>query len=266
MKKDRVNLIIEKVYANRYGLQVPAISPRQRSPFYINKVRPILARLELLAVLTRTKIVVSSLIFALLLIAVTAYFYNQLVISQENMLTAMGQVQVQLQRRNDTEIDLAKAVLDYAEHEKAVLTAIVALRGQAGEKTSSDMKSNAKNIERLQELLKEGGIKPPAPGAAASVGAQTPGDAPAGLLNLSALAEQYPDLKLSANFQTLMTMVDQIEKDLATARMKQDDAVNIYTTNLEVFPSDVFAVIFRFHKRPYFDATVKAKTFKQINY
>ena len=50
-------------------------------------------------------------------------------------MTAMGQVQVQLQRRNDTEVDLAKAVLDYAEHEKAVLTAIVALRGQAGEKT-----------------------------------------------------------------------------------------------------------------------------------
>ena len=76
VKKDRVNHIIEKVYANRYGLQVPAISPRQRSPFYINRVRPILARLELLAVLTRTKIVVSSLIFALLLLALTVYYHN----------------------------------------------------------------------------------------------------------------------------------------------------------------------------------------------
>ena len=138
--------------------------------------------------------------------------------------------------------------------------------GRRVRKRTADMKSNAKNIERLQELLKEGGIKPPAPGAAASAGAQTPGDAPAGLLNLSALAEQYPDLKLSANFQTLMTMVDQIEKDLATARMKQDDAVNIYTTYLKEFPSDVFAAIFGFRARPYFDATEKAKTFKPINY
>ena len=264
MKRDRVNHIIEKVYANRYGLQ-PVVSPGRGALFYSNRIRPILARLEPLAVLTRTKIVVSSLLFAILLIVVTAYYHNLLVISEQNMLAAMGQVQVQLQRRNDTEIDLAKAVLDYAEHEKAVLTAIVALRGQAGGKTSQDMSSNATNIARLQQLIKEGGAKPPAPGAAAA-GTQAPGEASAGLLNLSALAEQYPDLKLSANFQTLMTMVDQIEKDLAAARMKQDDAVNVYTSNLQLFPSDVFALIFGFRGRPYFDATEKAKKFKPLSY
>lgn len=256
MKRDRINHIISKVYVSRYDLDVPTLSPIQRSPFYLNRVKPVLARLEPLAVVTKRKIIVSSIIFATLLMGVTIHYYNLLVMTEQNVLTAMGRVQALMQRRNDTAVNLSKAVLDYSEHEKAVLSAVVTLRGQsndkqAGEEAPADMKNNAKNVEQLQGLINKAGSKP---------------SAPAGLLNLAALAEQYPDLKLSANFQTLMNVLDQVEKDLAAERMKQDEAVNIYTTNIQIFPSNIFAKIFGFQAHPYFRATEEAKTFKPIEF
>jgi LemA protein len=271
MKRDRINHIIEKVYVSRYDLDVPTLSPIQRSPFYLNRVKPVLARLEPLAVVTRRKIVVSSIIFAMLLMGVTIHYYNLLVMTEQNVLTAMGRVQALMQRRNDTAVNLSKAVLDYSEHEKAVLSAVVTLRGQSNDKqvveeASADMKNYAKNLDQLQGLINKAGSKPPAPGAVPSAGVQIPSAAPAGLLNLAALAEQYPDLKLSANFQTLMNVLDQVEKDLAAERMKQDEAVNIYTTNIQIFPSNIFAKIFGFQSHPYFRATEEAKTFKPIDF
>jgi LemA protein len=285
MRKDRINQIIEKVYVNRYDLEVPTLAPRHQSPFYLNRVKPVLTRLETFAVvISRRKILVSSIIFAMLLIGMTIYYYNLLVITQQNMLTTMGHVQALLQRRNDTAVNLSKAVRDYAEHEKAVLSAVVILRGQLNDKQTgggeapADLKSNGKDVKSLQGLINKEGSKPPAPGATPSAGAQTPdgapsaavqtsgGALPSGLLNLAALAEQYPDLKLSANFQTLMTVLDQIEKDLAAGRMKQDEMVNIYTTYVQTFPSNVFAAIFGFRLHPYFSATEEAKTFKSIDY
>jgi LemA protein len=272
VKRDRINQIIEKVYVSRYDLDVPAISSRPRSQFYLSRIQPILTRLEPLTVLSKRKIIIAWLVLALLLIVVTIHYYNLLVRTEQNMLTSMGHVEALLQRRNDTAVNLSKAVLDYSEHEKAVLSAVVTLRGQsndkqAGEEAPPDLKSNAKNVEQLHGLINKAGSKPPAPGSAPAAGVQTPGGVlPAGLLNLAALAEQYPDLKLSANFQTLMIVLDQIEKDLAAERIKQDEAVNIYTTNVQMFPSNIFASIFGFREHPYFKATEEAKAFKPINY
>jgi len=81
-----------------------------------------------------------------------------------------------------------------------------------------------------------------------------------------AVAEQYPDLKLSDNFNTLMAALVEVEKDLADERIKFNDAVNIYTTNLIRFPLNAYAWIFGFKSRPYFEATADASRFNPIVY
>lgn len=279
MKRDRINVIIKKAYANRYSLGTPAPVARPRSLFYLTRVQPVLTRLEPVTVLLRKRILVAALVLAVIAIGATIHYYNLLVTTEQNMHAAMGRVHALLQRRSDTAVNLSKAVLDYAEHERAVLSAVVALRAlatdrPAGAESLTDIKARAQKLEQLQELINKAGSKAPgagsviAPGAApAPSGAKAlSGALPAGLMSLSALAEQYPDLKLSANFQTLMTVLDQIEKDLAAERMKHDEMVNTYVTYVQIFPSSIFAKMFGFAAHPYFEATEEAKKFKPINY
>jgi len=83
---------------------------------------------------------------------------------------------------------------------------------------------------------------------------------------LLAVAEQYPDLKLSNTFINLMTALIEIEKDLAQERINYNDAVNIYTTNMAKFPINIYAVLFRFKDKPYFEATDEAQKLKPISY
>jgi LemA protein len=83
---------------------------------------------------------------------------------------------------------------------------------------------------------------------------------------LLAVAEQYPDLKLSSNFDRLMKALIEVEKDLAVERIRYNDMANIYSTNLAKFPINVYAWIFGFETQPYFEATEEAQSFKPIDY
>jgi LemA protein len=194
-------------------------------------------------------------IFIVLLVALavfaTVYYYNKLVSSQQDMESAGGKVQALLQRRNDISINLSKATLDYSIHEQNVFTAIVTLR--------SVLKESGPQNEGLQELIKKFQNSGSGPGSAA-------GKSLLPQAGLIAIAEQYPDLKLSANFQNLMNALIEVERDLASERIKLNDKINIYTTIAYSFPGNIIAMIFGFELQPYFEATTEAKTLKPIEY
>lgn len=280
MKRDRVNVIIQRAYGNRYDLASPVPASRPGSNIYVNRLRRSLSELEPYALaVSRRKVLIASVAAVLALALVTIHYYNQLVITQQNMLAAEGRVEALLQRRNDTAVNLSKAVLDYAEHERVLLSAVVALRGlqnggAGGEEALRKMAPGAEKLEQLQEAVDQVTSKSTVPGTAPSRAVQASGKMeaaaagllPSTLMNLSALAEQYPDLKLSANFQTLMNVLDQIEKDLSSERMKHDEMVNIYATNVQIFPSNIFARIFGFEVQPYFQSSHEAKNFRPISY
>ncbi|MBF0234327.1 MAG: LemA family protein [Desulfamplus sp.] len=83
---------------------------------------------------------------------------------------------------------------------------------------------------------------------------------------LMAVAEQYPDLKLSTTFNSLMLALIEVEKDLAAERLKYNDQVNKYTTITAMFPGNFFAWLFNFPERSYFDSTEDAKSLVPIGY
>jgi LemA protein len=70
---------------------------------------------------------------------------------------------------------------------------------------------------------------------------------------LFALSENYPNLKANANFQQLQSDLSDIENKLAASRRFFNNAVQEYNTGIQVFPASLFAGMFGFAQRPFFD-------------
>jgi LemA protein len=192
-----------------------------------------------------------------MLIGGSIYYFNILVQTEQDVLAAWAKVDALQQRRNDISINLSKAVLDYSRHEQSVFTAVVSLRSLLSKKGVKSVELE-ETLKKLDQTLK--------------TGAQAPASIVTGAGPLStwdrllAVAEQYPDLKLSSNFQSLMTALIDVEKDLAAERIRYNDAANLYTTIFYKFPTNFYVLIFGFKPQPYFEATSDAKRFKPIDY
>lgn len=245
MSTRNISNVIRRTYGRKYYLVPQPALPMHRTRYFLSRVKQV----------TSGVILKRHQIFIMLLVAsasfATVYYYNKLVSSQQDMEAAGGKVDALLQRRNDISINLSKATFDYSVHEQNVFTAIVTLR--------SILKESGLQNEGFQELIKK--FQNSAPGSGPAAGKSLLPQA-----GLIAIAEQYPDLKLSVNFQSLMNALIEVEKDLAGERIKLNDKINIYTTIAYSFPGNIIAMIFGFELKPYFEATLEAKTLKPIEY
>jgi Uncharacterized conserved protein len=73
------------------------------------------------------------------------------------------------------------------------------------------------------------------------------------LRQLFALSENYPNLKANANFQQLQSDLSDIENKLAASRRFYNNAVQEYNTGIQQFPAALFAGMFGFGQRQFFD-------------
>lgn len=250
MRTDRVSAIIQRIYAKKYNL-VPAREIAPRTGRYMAVIQPVFGAIKQ----KRFQILVFILLLAIA--AGSIYYYNLLVSTEQDVLASRGKVYALEQRRNDISINLSKAVFDYSRHERSVFTAVVALR-------SFLSKEDLKNPE-IEKFIQE--FNPPDFPLTGMGEGKLGGILSASALDrLLAIAEQYPDLKLASNFESLMAALVEVEKDLATERIKFNDAVNTYTTNIAKFPINVYAMLFGFEKVPYFEATEDARQFRPIDY
>lgn len=250
MRRNDINNVIRRAYGSRYNLDSYEIVSRRQH--YLSRIRSVAG------IINQKRVQTVTILLVVLISASTIYYYNLLVDTQQNVLAARGKVDALMQRRNDISINLSKAAYDYSKHEQGVFTAVVGLRAML-----SDEKAKGQQPEEIVQ-------KPDAPKMPGGVVEQGGGGALlsplASLDRLLAVSEQYPDLKLSANFITLMTALIDVEKDLAAERIKYNEVANIYTTNLNKFPVNIFARIFEFETQPYFEATQEAKSLKPIEY
>lgn len=134
--------------------------------------------------------------------------YNQLVGLRQNVRQGLGDIDAQLRQRYDLIPSLVETVKGYAEHESATLEAVIAARNAA------------------------------AGGASSTAGEQ---QLRAALGNLLALGEAYPELKASANFQSLQDELADVEDTLAAARRALNAASARYNAARESFPAVLFA-------------------------
>src|SRR5207248_10903286 len=112
-----------------------------------------------------------------------------------------------------------------------------------------------------RELL--GGVARASPAAMGATGAAARASAESaitcGLRKLLAVAENYPDLKASANFLALQEELTGTESKIAYARQYYNEQVRLLNTRIQSFPSGVIATLFDFERREFFDIEDSAR-------
>jgi LemA protein len=158
--------------------------------------------------------------------------YNSLVAMRQRVNQAFADVDVQLKQRHDLIPNLVETVKGYAAHERGTLEAVIQARNSA---------------------VAASGQGPAAQGAAEN---QLSG----ALRQLFALSENYPDLKANTNFQQLQAELTDIENKIAASRRFFNNAVSEYNTGIQRFPAVLFAGMFGFTQRTFFDLGDDRKT------
>ncbi|MGI6754421.1 MAG: LemA family protein [Atopobiaceae bacterium] len=156
-----------------------------------------------------------ALIIVLIVIAVVAIMYaviyNGIVSKNNKCDNAFQTIDAQLQRRCDLIPNLVETVKGYTDHESDTLKALTASRA-----TMASGGTPQERIEASDQLT----------GA---------------LSHLFAVAENYPDLKASANFQQLQSDLSDTENKLSYARMSFNDCVLEYNNAIQTFPGNLVA-------------------------
>lgn len=156
------------------------------------------------------------------LVLIVIGLYNKLIKLRNRFKNAFAQIDVQLKRRYDLIPNLVETAKGYIKHERGTLEAVIAARNQATQ-ASQRAAADPANAESIRGLL----------------GAE--GTLTGALGKLFALVEGYPDLKANQTMQQLMEELTSTENKISFARQAYNDAVMIYNTACETFPSVVVA-------------------------
>ncbi|MBN1112647.1 MAG: LemA family protein [Bacteroidales bacterium] len=159
--------------------------------------------------------------------------YNSMVTLEEGVTEKWSQVENQYQRRSDLIPNLVNVVKGYAAHEKSTLEGVIEARAKA---TSVNINADNLNAESLQKFQ------------AAQSGLSS------ALSKLMVVVERYPDLKANENFRDLQAQLEGTENRIATERMRFNEATKNYNTVIRKFPKNIFAGMFGFEKKAYFEA------------
>ena len=170
------------------------------------------------------------IIGAIIIIIVYALVqYNSFVKLNNKVREAFSTMDVYLKKRWDLIPNIVETVKGYAKHEKDTLKEVIELRNGVYDKMSDDEK--IKTNEQLSNKINR----------------------------MMALAESYPELKASDNFKDLSKQLTKVEDDIANSRKYYNGVVRIYNNKVEMFPSNVFACIFRFKTKPMFETSANER-------
>jgi LemA protein len=165
--------------------------------------------------------------------------YNGLVQKDETVKGAWSKVQTQYQRRADLIPNLVNTVKGAADFEKETLTQVIQARASA---TSMNIDAGDLTPENIQKF-------------------QAAQDKLSGALSrLLVSVERYPELKANQNFLDLQAQLEGTENRIAVARNDFNTTVQDYNQSVRVFPANVFAGLFGFAQKGYFEGTEASQT------
>ncbi len=163
------------------------------------------------------------IIVVVAILAILVFLYNSLVSARNRVDEAWSDIEVQLKRRYDLIPNLVNTVKGYAAQESGVLQKVTEARTQAMGAQTIDEKQKDENM--LSGTLK----------------------------SLFAVAENYPDLKSNQNFMQLQADLTDTENKIQAARRFYNGNVRDLNTKIQVFPTNLFAKMFGFNAREFFD-------------
>ena len=171
--------------------------------------------------MSTSTIIVLVVIVVIVLWAISVY--NGLVSMRQRVNQAYADIDVQLRQRHDLIPNLVETVKGYAAHERGTLEEVIKARNVAVAAQGPAQQAAAENM--LSGALRQ----------------------------LFALSEAYPDLKANANFQQLQAEIADLENKIAASRRFFNNAVQEYNTGIQRFPAALFAGMFGFTQRDFFD-------------
>nr|WP_240610613.1 LemA family protein [Rubritalea profundi] len=187
--------------------------------------------------LAMSGVVITLLIVAALFVLALLWVmgaYNGLVKLRNRYKNAFAQIDVQLKRRYDLIPNLVETAKKYMSHERETLEAVITARNSASSARKNVSPDDASNMKDL--MVSEGAL-------GASLG------------NLFALSESYPDLKANQNMMQLTEELTSTENKVGFSRQAYNDAVTVYNTKRETFPTNIIAGMFNFNDAILFEVS-----------
>jgi LemA protein len=179
-------------------------------------------------------IIIVAIVVILLLVLVG--MYNKLVRLRNRAENAWAQVDVQLRKRYDLIPNLVETVKGYAAHERETFEAVTAARTAAQQAQGVEQQAQAENVLT------------------------------AALGRLFAVAEAYPQLRATENFQQLQAQLSDVEQNIAVARQVYNDTVLSYDNALQSVPTNIMAGMFHFNPREYFQTEDATRAAPQVSF
>lgn len=167
-------------------------------------------------------------IVALLIVGLVV-LYNGLVRDRNRVDNAWSQVDVQLKRRYDLIPNVVETVKGYATHEQQTFERVTQARTTAQAAEGPADQAEAENF--LTSALRQ----------------------------LFAVAEDYPELRASENFQGLQAELSETENRISVSRQIYNDTVLTYNNKVQQVPANVVASMFGFGAREFFEAGDEAE-------
>lgn len=170
---------------------------------------------------------------------------NTAVTLNQDIEESWGNVQTAYQRRNDLIPNIVNTVKGYAEHEKSTLTAVIEARAKATQTTVDPTNITPEQLEAFNKA--QSGVS-------------------STLSRLLLTVEQYPNLKADQNFLKLQDELASTENQILTARTRFNEAVKPYNNHIKTFPNSLFAGMFGFKEKTYFNAVEGADKAPEVKF
>jgi LemA protein len=162
--------------------------------------------------------------------------YNSLVSSNESVDNQWAQVETQYQRRFDLIPNLVESVKGIMKQEQKVFGDLAEARTRySGAKTVDEKATAASGVETA-------------------------------LARLLVVVENYPQLKSAENVQTLMVQLEGTENRVSVERMRYNDVVRAFNVMIKKAPANLFAPLFGFKERTYFEAATGAENAPAVKF
>jgi LemA protein len=175
--------------------------------------------------LMNTGLIILIVVVVIVVIAVIWYISTRNgIIDQRNRVDeSWSGIDVQLKRRHDLVPNLVETVKGYAEHEKGVFEKVTQARADAMAAQTVD--ETAKTESQLNRAMAD----------------------------LRAVAENYPDLKATENFQQLSRNLSELEDEIQASRRIYNSNVQNYNTKIQQFPASIVANQGNFTAKEFFE-------------
>jgi LemA protein len=165
--------------------------------------------------------IVLGIVVLLLLIGVA--MYNRFVSQRQGIKDAFANIDTELRRRYDLIPNLVETVKGYASHERQTFEEVTAARTAAMQAQGAAQQAQAENVLT------------------------------AALGRLFAVAEAYPQLRASENFQALQGELSGTENRIQVVRQVYNDNVRQYNERVQSVPSNIIAGMFNFELEEFFE-------------